>query len=157
MENKRRVIIEIFFVVVLIVLFSCFMFFNLYKIKSSVRNNIRKGNVADIQKALLFYHNQTNNYPISKGECIDENSSVSQRLESIEIINKISYDPIYPSNKPVVLNNQNIPKSTANSFCFWYISDGDTYNIYYYLEPSSVNEQGGVAKNSENSINSIRK
>ncbi len=152
MENKRKVAIEIPFVVLFIVLFSCFMFFNFYKIKSSIRNNIRKGNVADIQKALLSYHNQTNNYPISIGECIDENSSVSQRLESIEIINQISYDPIYPSDKPVVMNNQNIPESIADSFCFWYISDGDTYNIYYYLEPSSVNEQGGVAKNSENSI-----
>jgi hypothetical protein len=143
---------EIFFVLIFIILFSSFIFFHFYKIKSSIRNNIREGNVADIQKALLFYYNNTNKYPVSEGECMDEDSPVVKKLKNEDIINEIPYDPEHPSAKPLLVKSKSIPDPNAKNFCFWYTSNGKTYKIYYYTEPSSISPKGNVVHVTEGFI-----
>lgn len=151
MKNKKT-LIEIFFVAIIIIVFTSFIFFQFYKIKISIRNSVRKGNIADIQKALLFYHNSTRNYPISQGECINQNSSITKKLEEIKLVNKIPEDPMWSSIEPSSVNDKGTPTKNSTNFCFWYVSDGNSYKLFYYLEPTTEGQKQRIASTTEKAV-----
>lgn len=150
--KDRKTIIEIFFVVIIIVVFASFLFFQFYKIKTHVRNNIREGNIADIQKALLFYYNSTHSYPLSEGECINKNSSITEKVEKIKLVNKIPEDPVWPSDKPSLIDDKGIPDKDSTNFCFWYVSGGKNYKLFYYLEPQVDTGEGGMVTTTDKEV-----
>ena len=154
MNSNRRVVLEIFAVLIIIVILTSFFFFRFHKIKVSVRNNTRKGKVAEIQKALLFYKNEHGHFPISEqGKCITKDGEIGEKLASLSAIRRIAGDPIWPKEKPTKLNEDRTPKEEAFNFCYWYVSPaGKNYYLSYYLQPEQEKDtkQGVITISNKN-------
>ena len=137
MNPNKNTVLEIFAVIIIIAVLTSAFFFRFYHIKVGVRNSTRQGDVAEIQKALLFYKNKHGKFPISKeGECITTSRPVTEELHSLSTIRKAPEDPIWPQTRPSELKNDNTPAEGTMNFCYWYVSfTGKTYYLSYYMTP----------------------
>jgi type II secretory pathway pseudopilin PulG len=136
MISNRSIFLEILPVTIIIIVITAAFFLKFNEIKVDIRNNSRKGNIADIKKALYFYREAKGNFPISKsGACINKSDNLKKELESLKIIEKIPFDPRWPNKAPTSLKENNTPEYDATDFCYWYVSEnGSNYYLSYFIE-----------------------
>jgi type II secretory pathway pseudopilin PulG len=144
MSFNKHTFLEIFAVIIIIIIITTSFFFKFQEIKVEIRNSSREGNIADIEKALFFYKESKNSFPISKqGSCISDTQKIKNKLEKLKIIKKIPVDPIWPNTPPNSLNENNTPAQNITSgFCYWYVSEnGQKYHLSYFLEGKEETSQ----------------
>ncbi len=145
--NRHSLLINISIMIIVFVIIVTF-FLKLEEIKAGIRNDLRKGNIADIKKALYFHKESIGNYPIAKeGGCIGESGRIKNELEELKIIKEISADPLWPDTPPSSLNSDSLPEEGTDGFCYWYVSeDGRGYHLSYYMEECEDSKQEIIIK-----------
>jgi len=119
-------LIELLVVMAVIGLLAAIALFSIDNIKSKSRDTRRVADVKSIQEGLAMYHNDNQVYPISAGEFIAGDDTMSEALENNGAMNGVPVDPI---NDLV----------GAVTYKYYYQSTQDNdYVIEYYLETDSI-------------------
>ncbi len=97
-------------------------------VKMKGRNTKRHADTSTIQKALGLYQTRNEKFPINPGVCIISTDAVSVAL--VQDLPKMPVDPSAKATTPSPLP----PGVPTAPHCYYYISDGSTYTLYYYIE-----------------------
>lgn len=142
-------LIELLVVVAIIAIISTLTISSYREAHGQARDTARRSDINTLRRALLFYLDESNGYPLSTGECLVGSGGVGQILEQDEnIIIRIPQDPLWPADQPSTFNGgvtKDYAISPSNNFCFWYYSGSpNKFYLSYFLENDSTAGTQGI-------------
>ncbi len=131
-------VLELFLVVAgIIVVMSLILGLISSKVNPKKDRDLRRMNdMAQLQKALSLYLDQTNQFPDYDG-CLSGVDPVNQALRDRKVIEGSVSDPLWKSEKP-----QAVPEDKMTG-CYYYTSSGSGYSIKFYLETVEYTGKSG--------------
>jgi prepilin-type N-terminal cleavage/methylation domain-containing protein len=139
---KGFTLIELLITISIIGFVATAGFYLLTSIRMQSRDTLRVGNIDNIKKALSLYLNDQSRFPTSAGECLYDNNTVGSapyELKNKNSIVRTPSDPMWPQTIPNPRTaDLHAATSTASNFCYYYWSDGVSFNLSYFLELTST-------------------
>lgn len=122
-------VLELFLVVAgIIVVMSLILGLISSKVNPKKDRDLRRMNdMAQLQKALSLYLDQTNLYPVYDG-CLNGIDEVNQTLREKKVIEGSISDPRWKTERP----SGDVPEKMTG--CYFYSGTGSNYSIKFFLE-----------------------